>query len=190
VIDTSQIIEFERSCTLENVIEWAIRLASQPNQSNRRGRSNRRNTSVSQRSGSLTRAPNGSILPPSVPTRSASATPDLRPISCESTRPPPQNQRIPASTASTDNRKDRYHPRRKNQSKSKDKSPQPIEPRPKKKFTKLRQRIKNSIVIIRKKFTFQVSSPREPLESYDISRNTASASTSIRRDSILITNTE
>jgi hypothetical protein len=65
--------------TLENVIEWAIRLASQSNQSNRRGRSSRRNTSVSQRSGSLTRAPNGSILPPSLPTRSASATPDLRP---------------------------------------------------------------------------------------------------------------
>jgi hypothetical protein len=111
-------------------------------------------------------------------------------ISYESTRPPPQNQRIPASTASTDNRKDRYRPRRKNQSKSKDKSPQPIEPRPKKKFTKLRQRIKNSIVIIRKRFTFQVSSPREPLENYDISRNTASASTSIRRDSTLSTNTE
>jgi hypothetical protein len=63
-------------------------------------------------------------------------------ISCESTRPPPQNRRIPASTASTDNRRDRYHPRHKNQSKSEDKSPQPIEPRPKKKFTKLRQRIK------------------------------------------------
>jgi hypothetical protein len=111
-------------------------------------------------------------------------------ISCESTRPPPQNQRIPASTASTDNRRDHYHPHRKNQSKSEDKSPQPIEPRPKKKFTKLRHRIKNSIVIIRKKFTFQVSSPREPLENYDISRNTASASTSIRRDSTLSTNTE
>jgi hypothetical protein len=111
-------------------------------------------------------------------------------ISYESTRPPPQNQRIPASTASTDNRKDCYHPRRKNQSRSKDKSPQPIEPRPKKKFTKLRQRIKNSIVIIRKKFTFQVSSPHEPLENYDISRNIASASTSIKRDSILSTNTE
>jgi hypothetical protein len=111
-------------------------------------------------------------------------------VSCESIKPPPQNQRIPASTASTDNRRDRYHPRRKNQSKSEDKSPQPIEPRPKKKFTKLRRRIKNSIVIIRKKFTFQVSSPCEPLESYDISRNTASASTSIRRDSILFTNTE
>jgi hypothetical protein len=106
-------------------------------------------------------------------------------ISCESTRPPPQNQCIPASTASTDNRKDRYHPRRKNKLKSKDKSPQPIEPHPKKKFTKLRQRIKNSIVIIWKRFTFQVSSPREPLENYDISRNTASASTNIRRDSML-----
>jgi hypothetical protein len=35
-----------------------------------------------------------------------------------------------------------------------------------------------------------VSSPREPLENYDISRNTASASTSIRRDSILSMNTE
>jgi hypothetical protein len=111
-------------------------------------------------------------------------------ISCESTKPLPQNQRIPASTASTDNRRDRYHPRRKNQSKSEDKSPQPIEPRPKKKFTKLRRHIKNSIVIIRKKFTFQVSSPREPLENYDISRNTVSASTSIKRDSILSTNTE
>jgi hypothetical protein len=111
-------------------------------------------------------------------------------ISYESTKLPPQNQRIPASTASTDNRRDRYHQRRKNQSKSKDKSPQPIEPRPKKKFTKLRQRIKNSIVIIRKRFTFQVSSPREPLENYDISKNTASASTSIRRDSTLSTNTE
>jgi hypothetical protein len=111
-------------------------------------------------------------------------------ISCESTRPPPQNRLIPASTASTDNRRDCYHPRHKNQSKSEDKSPQPIEPRPKKKFTKLRQRIKNSIVIIWKKFTFQVSSPREPLENYNISRNIASASTSIRRDSILSTNTE
>jgi hypothetical protein len=111
-------------------------------------------------------------------------------ISCESTRPPPQNQRIPASTASTGNRKDHYHPRRKNQPKSKDKSPQPIEPRPKKKFTKLHQRIRNSIVIIWKKFTFQVSSPREPLENYDISRNIVSTSTSIRRDSILSTNTE
>jgi len=111
-------------------------------------------------------------------------------ISCESTRPPPQNQLIPASTASTDNRRDRYHPHHKNQSKSEDKSPQPIEPRPKKKFTKLRQRIKNSIVIIWKKFTFQVSSPRKPLENYNISRNIASASTSIRRDSILSTNTE
>jgi hypothetical protein len=111
-------------------------------------------------------------------------------ISCESIRPPLQSRHIPASTASTDNRRDRYHPRRKNQSKSEDKSPQPIEPHPKKKFTKLRQRIKNSIVIIRKKFTFQVSSPREPLENYDISRNIASASTNIRRDSILSTNTE
>jgi hypothetical protein len=111
-------------------------------------------------------------------------------ISCKSIRPPLQNQHIPASTASTDNRRDRYHPRHKNQSKSEDKSPRPIEPCPKKKFTKLRQRIKNSIVIIRKKFTFQVSSPREPLENYDISRNTVSASTSIRRDSILSTNTE
>jgi hypothetical protein len=111
-------------------------------------------------------------------------------ISCESIRPPLQNQHILASTASTDNRRDRYHPRHKNQSKSKDKSPQPIEPCPKKKFTKLRQRIKNSIVIIRKKFTFQVSSPREPLANYDISRNIASASTSIRRDSTLSMNTE
>jgi hypothetical protein len=111
-------------------------------------------------------------------------------ISYESTKRPPQNQRIPASTASTDNRKDRYHPRHKNQPKSEGKSPQTTEPRPKRKFTKLHQRIKNSIVIIRKKFTFQVSSPREPLENYDISRNTASASTNIRRDSILSTNTE
>jgi hypothetical protein len=111
-------------------------------------------------------------------------------ISCVSTRLPLQNQRTPALTASTDNRRDRYHPHRKNQSKSEDKSPQPIEPCPKKKFTKLRQHIKNSIVIIRKRFTFQVSSPREPLENYDISRNTASASTSIRRDSTLSMNTE
>jgi hypothetical protein len=111
-------------------------------------------------------------------------------ISCVSTRPPLQNQRTPASTASTDNWRDCYHPCRKNQSQSEDKSPQPIEPHPKKKFTKLRQRIKNSIVIIRKRFTFQVSSPCEPLENYDISRNTASTSTSIRRDSILSTNME
>jgi hypothetical protein len=111
-------------------------------------------------------------------------------ISCESIRPPLQSQHIPASTASTDNRRDCYHPRRKNQSKFEDKSPQPIEPRPKKKFTKLHHRIKNSIVIIRKKFTFQVSSPRKPLENYDISKSTVSTSTSIRRDSILSTNTE
>jgi hypothetical protein len=111
-------------------------------------------------------------------------------IPYELTRPTPQSQRIPASTASTDNRRGRYHPRRKNQSKSEDKSPQPIEPRPKKKFTNLCHRIKNSIVIIWKKFTFQVSSPHKPLENYDISRNTVSASTSIRRDSILSTNTE
>jgi hypothetical protein len=112
------------------------------------------------------------------------------PISCISIKPPPQNQCTPASTASTDNRRDRYHLRHKNQSRSEGKSPQPIEPRPKKKFTKLRQRIKNSVVIIQKQFTPQVSSPHKPLENYDISRNTASASTSIRRDLILSTNME
>jgi hypothetical protein len=43
-------------------------------------------------------------------------------------------------------------------------------------------KIKNLIAIFRKKSTFLVSSPHEPLENYNISSSTALISTSTRKD--------
>jgi hypothetical protein len=125
-------------------------------------------------------------------------TPIVAPSSLPATTiaPPTQVQHVPAphwsnhprlsnpctqvSVASTE--KNTHYHRSRRSSQSQLPQPQnPLEPvtdHPrKKKFTKLRSRLKNSIAVFRKKSTFQVSYPREPLENYDISSNTVGTST-------------
>jgi hypothetical protein len=89
----------------------------------------------------------------------------------------PRTQALVASTEKTAHYH-RSHRSPQSQSPQPQNPPEPVTDRPrKKKFTKLCSHLKNSIAVFRKKSTFQVSYPREPLENYDISSNTVGTST-------------
>jgi hypothetical protein len=110
-----------------------------------------------------------------------------RPASSELTRPTPPNPPTPLLDDFIEpihpwtarSRRLRHKHRRPPLEES---SSRTTEPPPKKKSTKFKSKLKNSFAIFWKKFTFQVSCPHEPLENYDISKNTAGKSTSIKKD--------
>jgi hypothetical protein len=109
--------------------------------------------------------------------------------SYESINPPPTNQSTRPWAAFTKKIQfQRLQPR--NSKQSEELHHQSPNQRPKKKFTKFQWSPKRAIRIFRKKSTFQVSYPREPLESYEITKNTAGPSTNTKKDSTSSTTKE
>lgn len=102
-----------------------------------------------------------------------------------STKRTPRNPRTPVSAASIE----KTDPCRRSRTlspshKFSTTNPEPTTDLPrKKKSTKLRSRLKNTLAIFRKKSSWLVSCPREPLENYDVSKNTVGESTNSTKTS-------
>ena len=112
----------------------------------------------------------------------ARCLPIRKQASSESIKPILPNHSTPRSPASTKPNRTDLRPSPRKSLNHKDRPLSPTDPRPKKKPTKSRFRLKKNIVIFRKKSTFQVSCPREPLENYDISSATVTTSSSVKKE--------